>query len=198
MQKPPGLRLDLLGEIGSFSARRFKKPIQNIVADLVSYRKEAVMKLNNNFSFSCFSLFFFWIGTPSMGIWNYNTFMLYYIISYFHEGNCSTINSRFEDKFKWFQNLITTNFQQINTDHGKAKGFILVTIFDSIYNAIFSWGNCWKNICFWKELVRILLLFVTNLHRLAQTLLKVWDLAKIYNITVVMVNWWNTKYSFVI
>ena len=133
-----------------------------------------------------------------MGIWNYNTFMLCYVISYFHEGNCSTINSWFEDKFKWFQNLITTNFQQINTDHGKAKGFILVTIFDSICNAIFSWGNCWKNICFWKELVRILLLFVTNLHRLAQTLLKVWDLAKIYNITVVMVNWWNTKYSFVI
>ena len=59
MQKPPGLRLDLLGQIGSFSARAFEKPIQNFVADLVSYRKEAVMKLNNNFSFSCFSLFFF-------------------------------------------------------------------------------------------------------------------------------------------
>ena len=133
-----------------------------------------------------------------MGIWNYNTFMLCYVISYFHEGNCSTINSWFEDKFKWFQNLITTNFQQINTDHGIAKSFILVTIFGSICNAIFSRGNCWKNICFWKELVRLLLLFLTNLHRLAKTLLKVWDLAKIYNITVVMVNWWNTKYSFVI
>ena len=59
MQKPPGLRLGLLGQIGSISARTFEKPMKNIVANLVSYRKEAVMKLNNNFSFSCFSLFFF-------------------------------------------------------------------------------------------------------------------------------------------
>ena len=59
MQKPHGLRLGLLGQIGSISARTFEKPMKNIVANLVSYRKEAVMKLNNNFSFSCFSLFFF-------------------------------------------------------------------------------------------------------------------------------------------
>ena len=62
MQKPLGLRLDLLVQIGSFSARTFEKPIQNIVADLVSYRKEAVIKLNNNFSFSCFSFFFFFFN----------------------------------------------------------------------------------------------------------------------------------------
>ena len=81
MQKPPGLRLDLLGQIGSFSARAFEKPIQNFVADLVSYRKEAVMKLNNNFCFSCFSLFFF--SELGHRRWEYEiTTHLCYIILY--------------------------------------------------------------------------------------------------------------------